>query len=142
MSQPQDPNQPQYDQQAYQQAEYQDQYAQQQVAQEQAHEEELPPESSSNSSFLLFRAIPSWGVSLVLHTAILVILGLVILHQQANSQPSMVSSLSTDDLIDEIFEEEILEPIDTPVEVAQEVTPDLQMSLDPVEEVTDSEEER
>ena len=139
MSQPQDPNQPQYDQQAYQQAEYQDQYAQQQVAQEQAHEEELPPESSSNSSFLLFRAIPSWGVSLVLHTAILVILGLVILHQQANSQPSMVSSLSTDDLIDEIFEEEILEPIDTPVEVAQEVTPDLQMSLDPVEEVTDSE---
>ena len=139
MSQPQDPNQLQDDQQAYQQAEYQAQYAQQQVAQEQAPEEELSPESPSNSNFLLFRAIPSWGVSLVLHTAILVILGLVILNQQANSQPSMVSSLSTDDLIDEIFEEEILEPIDTPVEVAQEVTPDLQMSLDPVEEVTDSE---
>jgi hypothetical protein len=73
---------------------------------------EAPPR---RHRFLLMNAIPSWLISLLVHTSILIVLGYLVL--EAKEDERLVINSNISDVLDEEFVEPLDEPIDEPIEV-------------------------
>ena len=65
--------------------------------------------------FLLMNAVPSWMISLAVHTLILIVLGYVVLEDEDDEALLLSSNIS--DVLDEEFVDQLDEPIDEPIEV-------------------------
>ncbi|MFP6649029.1 MAG: hypothetical protein VB817_06195 [Pirellulaceae bacterium] len=65
--------------------------------------------------FLLMNAVPSWLISLLVHTTILILLGYLVL--EAEQKERLVINSNISDVLDEEFVEPLDEPIDEPIEV-------------------------
>ena len=88
--------------------------------------------------FLVFQAIPSWMFSVVIHTVILVVLGLIMIPFEADEIRSLTSVMTKNDLIEEIVED-LTDPLDEPVDIEPEDL-EVEVQVDTIEEVTDVEE--
>jgi len=91
------------------------------------------------SRFLVFQAVPSWMFSLVVHTVILVVLGLIMIPFEADEIPSLTSVMTKNDLIEEIVDD-LTDPLDEPVDIEPTEDLEVEVQVDTIEEVTDVEE--
>ena len=66
-------------------------------------------------SFAMMKTVPSWLISLVVHTVILIVLGYLVLDGKKEERLVINSNIS--DVLDEEFVEPLDEPIDEPIEV-------------------------
>jgi hypothetical protein len=79
---------------------------------EPSDEDGVPPRGRR---FLLMNAVPSWMISLAVHTLILIVLGYIVL--ETAEDEAMLLSSNISDVLDEEFVDPLDEPIDEPIEV-------------------------
>jgi len=102
--------------------------------------EESPKKSAwrvPGSRFLLFQAVPSWAISMLVHVAILVVLGLFTFMPAAQNMINELlvgETLTEQESLEEIEPTEI-EPIDTSLVVEADTASKIPSDVDPVEPV-------